>query len=361
MTAHAGRAIVALGLAAGTCLAQSRWQGRTWPAATHPTQHAARFLALDTGGSGGGFGQGDIRQKLHGVCFWDERIGWTCGYGGVFRTADGGLTWTRMKRRGGWYHIEITGPDDVWLLEGFHGQGKAKLWHTADSGATWSEVMAGKLRGYADLYCRGRERWVLCGGYPSYRSSDGGRTWRREHFGGLLHQANRIAISADRPTRDGFVIYVLGAHKLQRRLIKSTDAGRTWQSLPLPQGTRHHRCRLFFATSRHGWVGGPDGLVLHTTDGGQTWERRDVPARQWVMDLWIDRFGRGFAAVDNSDYKRFKQTLYETRNAGRTWTPVLGGAKHVSAICALGPGRLWAVGDVPGYVPNDLVAILAGR
>jgi hypothetical protein len=56
-----------------------------------------------------------------------------------------------------------------------------------------------------------------------------------------------------------------------------------------------------------------------------------------------------------------RRTLYETWDAGKTWTPVLGGAKHVAALFGLGPARVWAVGDVPGFIQNDLVAILNGK
>ena len=82
------------------------------------------------------------------------------------------------------------------------------------------------------------------------------------------------------------------------------------------------------------------------------------PTDRAVSALWLDQLGRGFAAGQNSDFCHFREALFETRNGGRLWTPVLAGAKHVSTIFGLGPEQVWAVGDVPGYVPNDLVAIL---
>ena len=345
--------------------AQGLWQGHTIIGQTPGAQPQPRseWVVLDTGGSGGGFGQGDIRQKLQDVVFWNEKVGWACGYGGVFRTGDGGLTWTRMKPKGGWYHMAMPGPEEIWLLEGQHpgGPGKVWLWQTADGGRSWHEHLAGKLAGYLDLYCRGNERWVLCGGFPSYRSEDGGKTWKQEKFGGLLQAAQKIAIPADVRTDDGFVVYVLGSYKESWRFIKSADGGRKWVVVALPDAPRHHRYQCYFATSRMGFVSGPEGQLLFTEDGGETWQRRDLPTNQWVTALWHDQLGRGFAAVDNSDFFHFRQTLYETPDAGKTWTAVLGGAKHVSALFALGPGRLWAVGDVPGFVPNDLVAICRGH
>jgi photosystem II stability/assembly factor-like uncharacterized protein len=338
------------------------WQGEVYSAAAPATAVPDRFLILDSGGSGGGFGQGDVRHKLHDVHFWDARHGWACGYGGVFRTEDGGLTWTRMKPGGGWYQIEMTGPQEIWLEEGKHpgGSGNAWLWHSTDGGVNWQEELAGKLAGYHSLYCHGAERWVLCGSYPSYHSRDGGRNWEQANFGGLLQGAHRIAIPADLPTPGGFTVYVAGSFGKSRRLIRSDDGGGTWRLLPLPDAPAHWRYVPFFATSRTGWLGAPDGSVLYTADGGETWENRSLPTNQGIMSLWFDLNGRGFAAVDNTNFMHPRGALFETTDGGRNWGEILGGQKHIDRIFGLGPDQIWIVGDVPGYIQNDLVGILIG-
>jgi photosystem II stability/assembly factor-like uncharacterized protein len=61
---------------------------------------------------------------------------------------------------------------------------------------------------------------------------------------------------------------------------RSTDGGKTWQSVALPAAVASHGLQLtygFFAPDgQHGWIVGYDGdastsLVLSTTDGGATW------------------------------------------------------------------------------------------
>ena len=115
------------------------WQGQPCIAGARAaplSSAASRFLVLDTGGSGGGFGQGDARDSLRDAFFWNEKLGWACGYGGVFKTEDGGLSWKRMKPRGDWQQLKMTGPEELWLLEGRHpgGPGMAWLWHSTDGG-----------------------------------------------------------------------------------------------------------------------------------------------------------------------------------------------------------------------------------
>jgi photosystem II stability/assembly factor-like uncharacterized protein len=340
----------------------SQWQGTVYPRIqSDPAPRQQRFLVLDTGGSGGSFGKGDLRKNLLDVFFWDQNRGWACGDGGVFKTEKGGLSWERVKPRSQhparWRHVVLSGPGEIWLLEGFHGQAQARLWHSRDDGQTWQEELVGQLRGAADLRVHGDHLWVLAGDFPSYHSGDGGRSWQRLQFGNLLSGTVQMAI----PLRwDGATIYVLGHRQKKPRLIKSGDGGNSWQALELPQPLPepHWQYRLFFVTQRSGWLGLPGGQILLTTDGGQHWVRRDLPTDQAVTALWFDRPEHGFVAVNNNDKENLQETLYETWDAGQSWVPVLGGKAHVNALFGLNSTHVWAVGNVPGIAANDLVAIL---
>lgn len=356
-------------LASGICLlvfcssalAQStggQWQETTYPRAEGNPCRADLFLLTDTGGIGGGFGRGDPHNHLMSVDFWDANTGWSCGNGGAFKTADGGLNWQRVKPRGGWYHVRLTGPQEVWLLQGYHGEANAHLYRSGDEGASWSEELTGKVRGFSDLQCRGPTRWVMCGDFPSYYSNDEGKTWNPVG----VASAQKVAVPGDVPGLGplGYVAYVV-CHQGPKGLLKKTpDGGKTWKDVPLPVDLPMARC-IFFATSLQGCLGFDGGRVLATADGGQTWEARNLPTDQRVMAMWFDALGRGFVSVDNTDFYHPRQTLYETLDAGKTWMPVLGGNKQINAIAACGTGQLWAVGNCPTVLPNDLVAIWSGR
>ncbi|MFZ2656125.1 MAG: hypothetical protein WAX69_14435 [Victivallales bacterium] len=358
-------------LIAGDPSSTGRWQGPVCGSGDGTAAVAtSRWLILDTGGSGGGFGKGDIRQDLRDVFFWNESLGWACGWTGVFKTNDGGFTWERMlppcPMGECWDKIQMTGSKEIWLLKSFHGQARGQLMHSIDGGATWKEELPGELRGAGDLYCRLDERWVICGDFPSYRSEDGGTTWRGENFGGGFG-AIRISIPPDAPDPRLATVYALGKKGKDYHLRKSVDGGKNWSGLELPASIHPElnwkRPCVFFATARVGWIGTPGGGILFTGDGGATWERRDLPVGddQDVYDFWFDQFGRGFAAVLNGNIGRPRTTAYESGDYGKTWTPSLSGSKQVHSFFSLGPGFLWAVGTVPGFVPNDLVAILGRR
>ena len=368
--AAAGEAVsrgLGLGLLMEPSSSDDRWQGRSYPAVGDKAAgNTDVFFLTNTGGGGGAFGRGDIHNHLSDIDFANLQVGYACGYGGVFKSEDGGLTWSRIKPNGGWYHIQAVSPDDVWLLEAIHpgGYGKVWLWHSRDGGKTWSEELKGKLAGTSKFFCRGHHRWIPGGDFTTYRSADGGQTWQPVNFQGLLFGVYDMSVPADVPAKggQGFTVYVLGHRDgiTISHLVRSDDGGRTWQEVPLPEAaqTRLTSGRVFFSTSRDGWVAGRSGRCFVTRDGGRTWKECSLPTDQAISALWFDQQGRGFAAVDNTDYLHFRQAVYMTRDYGATWVPVLGGAKQIRAFCDLGPDHVWAAGYSPGITAQDIVAIL---
>jgi photosystem II stability/assembly factor-like uncharacterized protein len=59
-----------------------------------------------------------------------------------------------------------------------------------------------------------------------------------------------------------------------RRVYRSADGGGAWQPVEVPGNGATLRA-LSFADARHGWAVGGLGLVVRTSDGGQTWEALD--------------------------------------------------------------------------------------
>jgi photosystem II stability/assembly factor-like uncharacterized protein len=158
-----------------------------------------------------------------------------------------------------------------------------------------------------------------------------------------------------------FSVFILGAAGEERDrktvLLKSDDSGESWKRLTaLPQGVGLRA--LFFVSSRLGWVGGEQGKLWRTADGGETWQPCQLPTSQRVNDMWFDQTGKGFVAVQNNKVDNWGDALFETRDGGRTWTKTLDGAKHIKRFYGLGPGQVWFVGDVTGRGSNDLVGIL---
>ena len=81
-----------------TACAAGQWQGQSYPAAraAERATDVPVWETFDTGGSGA---PDDRRDFLTDIAFSDDRHGWTCGYGGVFATHDGGPGGTVVVER----------------------------------------------------------------------------------------------------------------------------------------------------------------------------------------------------------------------------------------------------------------------
>ena len=380
----------------------SHWQGGfPDPDATGPSLAANEdWLVLDSGGSGGMFGKGDIRQKLRDVAFWtDGRHGLACGVAGAFRTVDGGLTWQRVRfnpeAQGGGIHYAcgVSGPKEYWVAVGKHPAQGRNLWHSTDAGETWEDAATrfpGKFESIWDLLVRGRHVWLLGGWAPkaSYRSNDSGATWTRlelpEGF-----EPYRAVTPANEPQDDLKTVYLLGAVRVDRRrlprLLRSDDAGETWQPVALPEDMAEtwafNHATIAFADRERGWLGldaagltsvahghlttdpGATTAILVTADGGRTWQRRSLPPNERIVtDLCLLPNGHGYATVWNGFVAqkggpRNGTAMYRSLDDGVTWEIVLRGAREFAAIFALDDQRVWAVGDVIGFTANDAIAI----
>ena len=118
-------------------------------------------------------------------------------------------------------------------------------------------------------------------------------------------------------TRTAAGLFAVG----ERGHILSSADGARWKQMEVPT-----RATFTTITSADGqlWAGGHDGVIVHSTDGGQTWQRQRVSA--WsaddqdpthgvpIMDMLFLDANNGFAV---GAYSLF----LETHDAGVTWTP----------------------------------------
>lgn len=96
-------------------------------------------------------------------------------------------------------------------------------------------------------------------------------------------------------------------------IILSDDNGQNWrQAKQVP--TRTTLTSVFFADAMHGWAAGHDTVVLHTADGGETWEMQysDPPAETPLLTIWFENTQHGIAAGSFS-------FMLETFDGGKNW------------------------------------------
>jgi len=233
---------------------------------------------------------------------------------GVYRSLDGGRTWTHLGLRDsrtiGKLRVDPRDPDSVFVAAVGHMSGpnaERGLYRTRDGGKTWTRVLSqGRTAGavdvsidpanprvvYATTWECLRLPWIVTSGGAGsgiFRSTDGGDTWTDiTRAPGLPRGVlGRIGIAAS-PARDGRVYAIVEA--AEGGVYRSDDLGATWQ---LCSGDRSLWYRGYYYEHIVADPRDPDTVwVLNqdawrSTDAGATFQRVSTPHGD-NHDLWID-------------------------------------------------------------------------
>jgi len=217
---------------------------------------------------------------------------------GVFKSTDGGKTWNRVL-----FHDEKTGAVDLsldtknpdvlyaglWevfrtpysLSSGGPGGG---LYKTVDGGKTWTDLTKnsglppriwGKIGVSVSAADPNRVYAIIeaaSGGM--FLSDDGGTTWKMTNDDRRIRQRAfyYTRIYADPQVKD--TVYVLNTG-----MYRSTDAGRTLRAIRVPHGDNHD---LWIASNDPTrMINGNDGGANVSTNAGETWTDQDFPTAQF--------------------------------------------------------------------------------
>src|SRR5437867_4204653 len=71
---------------------------------------------------------------------------------------------------------------------------------------------------------------------------------------------------------------------------------------------------VFFLDSKRGWVGGDNGFLSRTDDGGNSWVRQVVETTAPINDIYFRDKEAGFLIAGNA--------IFGTRDNGARWTEV---------------------------------------
>ncbi|MGC1523768.1 MAG: hypothetical protein WA803_19660 [Steroidobacteraceae bacterium] len=259
--------------------------------------------------------------------------------GGVFKSIDAGATWTDVglkdTRQIGALIVDPADPDIVLVAAIGHAFGpnsERGVFRTSDGGKTWSRVLyKNDLTGaidlaadprnpkviYAALWQVRRQPWTFQSGGPGsglYRSSDGGVTWSQLTGHGLpegILGRIDIAISAADPHR----IYAMIEAK-EGGLYRSDDGGTTWRRVS-DDGRLRQRAwyfsKIYADPNAVDTVYALNTGMLRSVDGGKTFNL--VAATHGDHHaLWIDP-GNSKSLINAND-----GGASISLDAGNTWS-----------------------------------------
>ena len=262
---------------------------------------------------------------------------------GVFRSKDGGKTWEKILSRGNKAGavdliLDPTNPSTMyagfwevyrkpWTLEsGGPGGGVFK---SIDGGDTWSELtrnpgmpkgMVGKI-GITVSPANPERLWAMIeaedGGV--FRSDNAGRTWTKVNEERRLRQRAwyYTRIYADSKSPDTVYVLNVGFHK-------SNDGGRTFTTIPNPHSDNHD---LWIAPDDpNRMINSNDGGANVSFNGGRSWTEQDQPTAQFYRVAIDNDFPYNiYGAQQDNSTVRIASRNTEGAITERDWYDVGGG------------------------------------
>ena len=322
--------------------------------------------------------------KLQDVYANGEDLVWIVGTreergtdkGVILRSDNGGVTWNTTAEfnfplrsiHGSYSGREIVAIGD-----------SSSLVYSDDRGQTWNEILDfpfDALRLYDAFIDDDGTAWIVGDNNTIVRSVGDFDSWEVQ----LQSPPRGESIHGVFGSADGRRLWAIG----ERSISNSTDFGRTWNKTNLPSrvwsnGDTGHRfffgsksSRLFAvdfdgiymtdvgaasgwskvsdemglvrlhgtSDSFHLWAVGSNGLILYSSDRGETWERQESPSRSPLHGIFSLEDGRHVWAVGNDG------TILHSTDGGKDWNiQPSGSTDDLHSVFSVADGsRIWAVG-----------------
>ena len=258
---------------------------------------------------------------------------------GIYKSIDAGKTWTFIGLRDvgqiSTVRVHPTNPNLVYVAalgNPYVPNAERGVFRSSDGGKSWKKVLfVSDSTGAADLELQPgspnvvfasmwhgqRKPWTIISGAREggiYKSTDGGDTWTRLGNGlpSDLFGRSNVSISAAMPNR----IYALIEAKPGGGLYRSDDGGTSWS---LVNGAQNLWTRPFYYTTLEADPNNADVVYVgnegwfRSADGGKTFRNAQVPHGD-NHDMWINPKNSDFMIQSNDGGATV------SLDGGRTWS-----------------------------------------
>ena len=258
---------------------------------------------------------GELRFKTPAVLYFiDNQIGFMGGYGMLYITYDGGLTWAKIEipehAKQEEAELSINGifafdHQRIFLATGDADPDESKdgetmddiihrvlffrdpyyrllayetgsapkgingaLYYTDDGGLTWNVLKSSPDEGFTQVYFVDEQHgWLLTAPaeytgeyFRAYRTTDGGETWEEMHFPASVPGVSGDYMISWLHFFDENRGYAIGGGQglmnYKSVILYTTDGGETWEVDPFTASSNYPLLRATFLGQKHGWAVG---------------------------------------------------------------------------------------------------------
>ena len=281
--------------------------------------------------------------EIIGAFFNNLETGWAVTtVGAVFETKDGGQTWN--KRRGPQSRDTLATMSFVSPTEGWAAGWYGNIYQTSDGGQNWVSKSANTMNHLSDIYLLSSvQGWAVGENGVIIRTNDNGSNWEM-----LTSEENQDL------TEMQFINLTEGwAVGYGGLILHTQDAGKTWETHSIDNKRvfvdDYHLEAVNFVERKKGWiVGGKnvgqfthEGFILHTPDGGKTWELQFDEVETYLNDLVFVDDQNGW--VIGGWFQEGQ--LFQTTDGGKTWKSQIVVDRSLNSIFFVTKRVGWIVGD----------------
>lgn len=212
--------------------------------------------------------------------FTGKDTGFVCGtknnITGIFRTVNGGTSWTLVKGSGSIIPHSIRFVDKLNGFAAVYNNTYDSLYRTTDGGLTWTALSKPSNSNQGICFINANVGFAF--GTYVYKTTDGGQTWNNGDNLGMDQGAYLSAMKFVNAQVGYAVGYygVLPNGSLCAYIFKTTDGGSTWTRQICPTFGGDMLRSVHFIDENNGFASG-EGVILQTSDGGASWHINALP------------------------------------------------------------------------------------
>ncbi len=212
--------------------------------------------------------------------------------------------------------------------------------HTEDGGATWKKQTSGTEEALMSVaFATPQSGWAVGRDGIILHTEDGGGTWNAQTSTVETHTDPRVTSEIEMwldsvvftTPQSGWAVGRSGT------ILHTENGGRSWERQT--SGIRNGLYSIAFATPQAGWAVGEDGAIVHTEDGGATWRKQTSGIRRHLYSVT-------FAAAQAGWAVSWSGTILHTEDGGRSWSKQTSDTReYLNCITFVTAQAGWAVGD----------------
>jgi photosystem II stability/assembly factor-like uncharacterized protein len=281
-----------------------------------------------------------VSVNQNSIFFLNDSVGWvtwqTMSQGGILHTTDGGATW----------YNRILSPNPIRSayfsdVDTGYAAGDDGIFKTINGGSTWVNKTSGYFRSvrfttYDTGYAAGNNSGI---GYGISKTIDRGNTWtkvfNKQAADFLFFNNSRIGYAAQ-------------IESPYTSFYKTVNGGISWDTINIP-GLTHGVASIFYTDTITGYVGEFEHGIYKTTNGGNTWTSLNMGTPFALHAMWFLSSSIGFAVGSGNN----SGLILNTSDGGNTWNILYNDGN---------PSSVYTAVDFPerctGYVSNNLGIML---